>query len=990
MPRSPMPNDGDTAPNAPWGDKVRNGIWNLSDIVDSILARLTAIEAKLNSVTTNPPTTAPVAAFAATPTTGTFPLSVNFTDQSTGLPTSWLWSFGDGTTSAAPNPTHVYAAAGTYTPTLVATNSAGSSVNKQSPTGSTVIITVTGTPSAAAPTASFTGSPTSGSAPLSVFFTDTSTNTPTSWAWNFGDGTTSTAQNPAHTYAAGGPYSVSLTVSNSAGTSAVFTRSSYVTASTAAAPTTGIRAAISTAAPSYTTAASSFPTNMNRHTLTGAIPTNAWFENFMVESGHQPVQLFPYMVKTTVKGMDFCVPPLYTGFPNSVLSTMLATWSFQSAEALNADTAGRLTGFTDLGCTLTWAGTSTGSMTADIVRGMGYVTMRYNGLKPLIITQNAITSINGAAVGDASTFTGTKFKFALNNGQTWLMYTSSSVTFTMSVSSNLTASAAFTGTIRLALLPAGGSEAAVDASAPSIPTGGTVSLSVAANTATETFDYTSTGSGTPLIYALPHHQARMTPTYPAGLTINTLRGQMKGVTGASWTLQLPLPTVSWNNKNPVASTRLAAVQAALDADENFTPTMNDPYFGGKQVAKAARLALIADQIGDTTARDKLVAALRTTMNAYLGGTAVTKLRYDTVWGGVVSVAGLTDSGADFGNGRYNDHHFHYGYTIYAAAVLAKLDTAWATTSNKTKIQDLIRDIANPSSSDPYFTPMRHWDWFEGHSWAAGTFEFGDNRNSESTSEGVNAYYGIHLWGVVTANTQLTNLGRILMAEEISSAQTYWQVKQAQTLYPDPFKKNGVIGIVWSNKVDYATWFSADAACIHGIQMIPTNPTTEVLVEKSWIAETWPNNLLPLWTRSSVWEAELVTAGTGYVPAQNSGAPAFQGFTNGLTATGGSGTGLVFNVNITPSGAIDSVYIVFDRRGTGYVDAEIVQLNGSGGTGATVKVHTSPADGWKGILLGGYAANNPTDAWSRATALTAYDDGSSKTQLLYHIATQTGA
>jgi PKD repeat protein len=67
------------------------------------------------------------------------------------------------------------------------------------------------------PVASFTATPSSGPAPLNVAFTDTSSGSPTSWSWDFGDGTTSTVQNPSHTYAAPGAYTAKLTVANSAG-----------------------------------------------------------------------------------------------------------------------------------------------------------------------------------------------------------------------------------------------------------------------------------------------------------------------------------------------------------------------------------------------------------------------------------------------------------------------------------------------------------------------------------------------------------------------------------------------------------------------------------------------------------------------------------------------------------------------------------------------------------------------------------------------------
>ena len=70
-----------------------------------------------------------------------------------------------------------------------------------------------------APVASFSTNPTSGPAPLAVYFSDTSTNSPTTWAWNFGDGSTSTTRSPSHIYGAAGTEAVTLTASNSAGSS---------------------------------------------------------------------------------------------------------------------------------------------------------------------------------------------------------------------------------------------------------------------------------------------------------------------------------------------------------------------------------------------------------------------------------------------------------------------------------------------------------------------------------------------------------------------------------------------------------------------------------------------------------------------------------------------------------------------------------------------------------------------------------------------------
>jgi len=157
--------------------------------------------------------------FTAAPISGNAPLTVQFTDTSTGSPTSWSWDFGDDSTSATQSPVHTYTKAGNHSVVLTATNAAGSNqiVRRD-------YITVI----AVVPDANFTGTPTTGTKPLNVTFTDLSTNTPTSWNWDFGDGSYSTAQNPSHTFTSNRSYAVSLTATNSAGSNIRYV-SDYIT-----------------------------------------------------------------------------------------------------------------------------------------------------------------------------------------------------------------------------------------------------------------------------------------------------------------------------------------------------------------------------------------------------------------------------------------------------------------------------------------------------------------------------------------------------------------------------------------------------------------------------------------------------------------------------------------------------------------------------------------------------------------------------------------
>jgi YVTN family beta-propeller protein len=176
----------------------------------------------------------PIANLSANPTSGKVPLNVKFTDISTGIPTKWKWTFGDGTSSTQQNPVHKYSQTGDYTVALMVSNAKGS--NTITKTG---YIQVT-----AKPVAAFSASPTSGKAPLNVKFTETSTGSSTSWKWDFGDGTTSTKQNLTHKYSKAGNYTVALTVSNTAGSNTV-TKTGYIqvtekpAAAFSASPTSG-------------------------------------------------------------------------------------------------------------------------------------------------------------------------------------------------------------------------------------------------------------------------------------------------------------------------------------------------------------------------------------------------------------------------------------------------------------------------------------------------------------------------------------------------------------------------------------------------------------------------------------------------------------------------------------------------------------------------------------------------------------------------------
>jgi endo-1,3(4)-beta-glucanase len=149
------------------------------------------------------------------------------------------------------------------------------------------------------------------------------------------------------------------------------------------------------------------------------------------------------------------------------------------------------------------------------------------------------------------------------------------------------------------------------------------------------------------------------------------------------------------------------------------------------LAKQARVLIIADEVGGTDPDlfDAALTRLRQGVEVWLNGSSESPFLYDRAWGGMVMCGcmyiyengvgscankfpdcpALTDAGQNFGAGFYNDHHYHYGYHIYAAAVVSKFDPAWGRRFHQHVLM-LVRDIANPSDSDGFFPTWRHKDW----------------------------------------------------------------------------------------------------------------------------------------------------------------------------------------------------------------------------------------------------------------------------------------
>jgi len=372
----------------------------------------------------------------------------------------------------------------------------------------------------------------------------------------------------------------------------------------------------------------------------------------------------------------------------------------------------------------------------------------------------------------------------------------------------------------------------------------------------------------PFMLSMPHHRQVLVDGSDVIEEVaqhKSIHGIQIPVLGAVWEMEEELPTMAWQAPRDVEDDDMKnAIAKAVEKDLDYTLPWNyqtgtgDPYNAGKMMAKMANIALVGEAVGFTTNKmNKMLDSLQSALEFWLNGTSANALVYDESWGGVVSCGchysypppkcinggppscpalggDPVSNGFDFGNGAYNDHHFHYGYITYAAAGLAHFRPSWGKTWHSA-VMSLVRDIANPNADDAYFPKFRHMDWYAGHSWAGGVaMAYLNGRNQESVSEAFNAWYGVSLWGRAVGDNQLRDIGRLLMAVERRGGQTYWQIPDIDSpVYPIAFAKHRTAGIIWSNLIQYQTWFGQLQWEVQGIQTLPVTPASEFLLQPKW-------------------------------------------------------------------------------------------------------------------------------------------------------------
>ncbi|MFF2818974.1 glycosyl hydrolase [Kitasatospora cineracea] len=589
-----------------------------------------------------------------------------------------------------------------------------------------------------------------------------------------------------------------------------------------------------------------------------AAPTNDWWSSLIYQryAGNpysENLYAHPMTFKAQAAGLEVGYPTTPTITPDG------RQYDYTHTRDLTLGVAGlnspdtKVDGWSDWTVTPYWAD-GAHTFSATIGHGLPYVFAHATGGAAQVTTASAPTvfSNQGSVLG--ITVGGHNYGLFAPTGSSWNVN-----------GSTLTANLGSKDYYSVALLPSTADLAQFRSYAYNFVTDTKVGWNYdqAAGRLTTTFTATTTaqeGSATGTLMALYPQQWQATPDALTALTYTSPRGTMKVRQGSSFSTVQTVTGVLPSLPDAGAYDRAALdgyLHQVSDASDPFNGA-TDTYWVGKALGQMAQLVPIADQLGDTAARDKLLGLMKGKLQTWFAGTGSPGFAYDSTWKTLIGYPASYGTDAEL-----NDHHFHYGYFVQAAATVARYDTAWAADSQwGGMVKLLAKDAANTDRTDARFPWLRNFDPYEGHGWASGHAGFAAGNNEESSSESLNFSAGLLLFGAATGDTSLRDLGVYLYTTEANAVQQYWFDADHQ-VFPAAFQ-HSTVGMVWGSGAAYSTWWTAAPGMIHGINFLPVTSGSLYLARRkddlaANLAELKANNggAFTDW-RDLLWEAEALT------------------------------------------------------------------------------------------------------------------------------------
>ena len=340
---------------------------------------------------------------------------------------------------------------------------------------------------------------------------------------------------------------------------------------------------------------------------------------------------------------------------------------------------------------------------------------------------------------------------------------------------------------------------------------------------------------------LPHHcRDTVSDFVLSRLEYLSPRGKLRCARGNEFHIAFPFSGIVPNLPAPgliqgphgFDPARMHAYLEMLAAKGNYG---GDTYWGGKDILRFGQDALMAQQLNEPTCTT-FVNHLRTALVDWFTYTPGEKEYYFARY---PRWKALVDVKPSYGSEGFNDHHFHYGYFTWAAALLGMHDRQFLADYGE-MARLVAKEYANWDHADQRFPFLRTFDVWEGHSWAGGTSSPGGN-NQESSSEAVQSWAGLILLGEALGDRDMTAAGVMGYSMETRAVMEYW-FNQGGDVFP-PEWKHPIAGMVWSGGKVYGTYFTGDPAWIYGIQWLPASPALSYLVRDPAFARKCYENMV---------------------------------------------------------------------------------------------------------------------------------------------------
>jgi len=325
----------------------------------------------------------------------------------------------------------------------------------------------------------------------------------------------------------------------------------------------------------------------------------------------------------------------------------------------------------------------------------------------------------------------------------------------------------------------------------------------------------------PLLGLYPHHwfQNRSVEG-KLGPSFETVRGQLRLLPArqfrTTYTHNGFVPYWPGLKDGPAVATLRDLMDRDLrNARREMLQTGRSAYWQGLGLQRTMKLADVFEQQGDLQGRDRLLDLAKKRAQEWMGGNERENyLHFDKTIG---SMGMYPDE--FFAVTELNDRHFWYGYWIRTAAEIGLRDPSWIAKDRWGGMIDLlVTEIANTERGQANAPFLRNFDPYEGHSWAngIGVGEFGNN--NESSSEAINAWSSLILWGEITGNKALRDVGIYLRSTEIQAINHYWFNIHGLVFAPE--YKNVDVSLVFGGQYQHNTWWTDEPRQITGINLLP--------------------------------------------------------------------------------------------------------------------------------------------------------------------------